>query len=292
MAGEPNTVDTSYGEIEIPGGEAQIPEGAAPQAPAPEVPWYEQHANSELEFTAAGKAVKAPLSKVKQWAQQGYDYAQRMQLFNQQKAELDQRHGEFQKDAEWGEIAKYARENPEWAQFARQQWDARENWRSQNADNPLLSEFQALKREIDPLKQEALTFRKERERIQTEAEDKALEADIKMIGEKYSKLGIDLSSFDETGMSLEDRVVDYAKRNGIKTFPDAFHAMYGPKLVAMQEEALKKQWTTEQAKLKKEGFIGRTPTPTQTAAPAKNVRNRSYSSLAEEALGDLAAGKY
>jgi hypothetical protein len=292
---EGESVSTSYGDVSIPGPEA-AGEGA-PSAPAatqaPETPWWEQHANSELEFNAAGKNIKAPLSKVKQWAQQGYDYAQRMQAFNQEKTQFDSQRSELAKDAEWADIIKYSRENPDWANHTRESFEQRQAWRTENANNPLLKDFEALKQELEPIKRETEALRAERQRIEFAEQDKVLNAEITAVGERYSKYGMDLKQIDpETGMSFEASVLKYGSENGIKTFKTAFLELYGDKVEALRDEASKKQAAEEFAKRQQQGFIGRTSTPTQAPSKAQNVGRRSWGSLQDEALNDLKAGKY
>ncbi len=289
---EEQTASTAYGDVQIPSEGSQPPEASAPEGAVPQSnePWWKQHENSEIEFTAAGKAIKAPFSKVRQWAQQGYDYGQRMQAFNAQKAEFEASRAEFGKDQEWSEVAKYARDNPEWAQHTRQSWEQRQNWRNENTDNPLVRDFEAFKQEIAPLKQEVEAFRSERTRIQQETEDKALETEMGTVRDKYSKIGMDLSQIDPaTGMSMEYSALKYGSENGIKSFKTAFLELYGDKAESLIQESAKKSAAEEFAKRQKDGFIGRTPTP-QTGQPQKpqNVRSRSWASLQEEAARDVA----
>lgn len=297
-----DSVSTQYGDIDIPQGEGQAApiEGQAPPVQSAEQqaqePWWKQHLNSEMEFQAAGKQVKAPLSKVQQWAQQGYDYAQRMQAFNQQKAEVEAKAQELAKDGEWAEVVKFARENPEWAQYTRQQFEQRQQWRQENADNPIVREFEAFKQELTPLKQEAEALKAERVRIQQEQEDRALDVEIQSVSDRYSKIGMDLDQIDpESGMSYKLSAMKYGSENGIQgknAFKIAFQALYGDRVEGLMQEAAKKQAAEEFAKRQKEGFIGRTSTPTQAPSKAQNVRNRSWGSLSDEALRDVQAGKY
>jgi hypothetical protein len=104
---------------------------------------------------------------------------------------------------------------------------------------------------------------------------------------------MDLDQIDpNTGMSYQNSVMKYGSENGIRTFKTAFLELYGDKVEAMREEAAKSQAASEWSKRQAQGFIGKTPTPTQGPTKAQNVRNRSWGSLTEEALKDVQAGKY
>lgn len=300
-----NNVSTAYGDIEIPTENGQGSTDSQPtQPPAqtsePQSPWWEQHLNSEMEFQAAGKHVKAPLSQVRQWAQQGYHYAQNLAQFNAQRAEFEAKQAEFSKDAEWGEIAKFARENPEWAEHTKSAWEQRQNWQqgAQSDPNiaPFLQKISSLEQKLSSLEPTVKEFQSERTRLQQEAEDKALDAEIQGVHDRYSKIGMDLDKIDpETGMSYKMSVLKYGSENGIQgknAFKIAFQALYGDKIEGLMQEAAKKQAADDFAKRQKEGFIGRTSTPTQAPSKAQNVRNRSWGSLSDEALRDIQSGKY
>lgn len=258
-------------------------------------PWW-QSETREVEFAAAGKKVKAPLSKTLQWAQQGYDYAQRMQAFNQERGDFELKASEFAKDAEWSEVVKFARENPEWAQHTRQSFEQRDQWQQQAQGDPNLKPFMdqiaALKQELATVKPVVTEFQAEQTRIRNESEDKALEQEVSQISERYSKYGMDLSQIDpETGLTYEQSALKYGMENGIKSFKTSFLERYGDKIEGMREEALKKQAADGVAKRAKEGFIGRSSTP-MSQAPKLDYRNMSHTQLAQEAHKAYSEGKY
>ncbi len=263
-----------------------------PEAKPPEAPWWKQRENDEIEYTASGKAIKEPLAKVLQRAQMGYNYAQNMADFNRQKSEFEQGKKTFEADADWKEISDYAKQDPDWAQHTRDMWEKRQAWRTENQNDPTLLEINRLKAELAPVKSEFEAWKQERDQAKIEKENQELDAEIKTVGEKYAKIGVDLSSMDEsTGLSMESTVVDYAYNNGIKSFKTAFLEVYGDKIEARREESLKAQWVKEQATRTKQGFIGRTPTPTQ-GKRAEISGNRSFDDGAEEAKAALKAGHY
>lgn len=217
-----------------------------------------------------------------------------MQAFNQERQTWESQKAELAKDQEWSEVVKFARDNPEWANFTRQQWEQRQNWQSQAQQNPefqpFLDEIQNLKNELATLKSPVQEFQQEQTRLRQESEDKALELAVKDVQEKYSRYGMDLSQIDpETGLSYERSVLKHGYENGIKSFKAAFLDRYGDKLEAMREEALKKQAVEETAKRAREGFIGRSPTP--QAKQQLDYRNMSYSQLASKAHEIYGSGK-
>lgn len=294
------SVSTTYGDVSIPSeSPGETPPAASQTSPdqsQPAEPWWKQHENAELELQAAGKTVKAPFSRVRQWAQQGYDYAQRMQAFNLEKSQWEAQQAELAKDSEWSDVVKFARENPEWAQHTRQSWEQREQWQQQAQTDPnmkpFMDEIQRLKSELATVKPVVTEFQAEQTRIRNEREDTALDQEVSAIKERYSKYGMDLTQIDqETGLTYESSVLKYGSENGIKSFKTAFLELYGEKIEGMREEALKKQAADDVAKRAKEGFIGRSPTP-QGTAPKLDYRKMSHAQLAQEAHKAYSEGKY
>lgn len=260
---------------------------------APVGPWWKEHESKEIEYTANGKAVKEPFSKVLQRAQMGYNYAQQMGDFNRQKAEFEAKAKTFESDSEWKSIADYAKQDPDWAAHTKELWNQRETWRSANPQDPTLLELNRLKAELNEVKTPLQAWQKEQEAARIEKENQELDAEITSTKEKYSKLGMDFASVDpSTGLSVESTVIDYAVKNGIKSFKTAFLEVYGDRLESKREEALKSQWAKEQATKAKQGFIGRTPTPTQGRKVVENPGSRSWDDIGDEAKAAYKAGHY
>jgi len=303
-----DSVSTVYGDVDLSslggtetptvasgdGAGGGVPDNAAPPPQAPEEPWWKSHENSEMEFAADGKTLKAPLSKVRQWAQQGYNYSQKMSALKDEQLEWNNKLTDIKKDAEISEITNFARQNPEWDKFVRDMYTERENFKSEEwrrqASDPYLSKIQSLEKTISELAPEVQAFRDERQKIQNEALDKKLEAEVDSVAQKYSKLGMDIKAIDNSsGMSIEETALQYGAENGIP-FRSAFFELYGDKLDSLREEAIKKQVANDFAKKQKEGFIGISPTP--NSAHRSSQRPRTWGDATEQAIADVKSGKY
>jgi hypothetical protein len=307
-----DSVSTVYGDVDISslGGSDQTqapqttsegqasPEASGGQAPAQaqeqQKNWWESYEDSEMEFVADGKNLKAPLSKVRQWAQQGYNYSQKMAALKDEQSQWTARLDDIKKDTEIAEITQFARQNPEWDQFVRNLYQERQNfsneeWRRQASD-PYLSKIQSLEKTISELAPEVKAFREERQKIVDEAADKKLDAEIDLVAKRYSKIGMDLKAIDKSsGLSLEETALQFGTDNGIP-FRSAFLELYGDKIDALREEAIKKQVANDFAKKQKEGFIGVSPTP--NSAQRSLQRPRTWGDATEQAIADLKSGKY
>lgn len=263
-------------DIPMSGGEAPEPAQDAPaaQAPAPTI--------QELEFDYNGKQIKAPYTdpRVKTWAQQGYDYSQKMAAFNQQRAEFEKQYSPYKM------IDDYARQNPEWWKSVQQAYESRDAVKAQGgADSQIPDEVRQKLQEVDQLKS-YISKLQEKEKAETiKAEDQALTDEIKSIRDKYSNL--DWAKVDESGQSLERRVLEHAVKHGIQSFKTAFHDYYHENLIKLHEERGKEQVTKELQKRTKLGIIGESPTPTKTIRTAENVKNKSWNDIEREIKDEL-----
>jgi hypothetical protein len=268
------------------------PKPEAQQAPAG--PWWKEIEGKEVEYTAdGGKNVKEPFAKVLERAKMGYHYAQRMESLKREREDFENSRKGFEADTSWKEIVDYAKQDPAWAEHTRQAFERRNQWQQENADNPLLSELNKLKSELGPLRQIADEWKQERQKLREGEEIKAVDAEIKDVAERYSKLGVDLNAIDKSsGLTMESTVIDYAVKHGIKSFKTAFLEVYGDTLESKREEALKTQWAKEQAQRQKQGFIGRTPTPQLGPKVLQNPSSKSWDDVGTEAIAAYKSGQY
>jgi hypothetical protein len=281
-------VDTALSNIESTGsaeGVAPEPTGT-PETVTPELIEY---------VTDGGKTVKETLDMIKKRASMGYHYAQRMEALKKQEASIAEQVKRAQELQRWDDYDKYSRENPEWAEHWNKAWEGRHGFSPQQAqasiqaqldpNNPLAAELQALKAQLGPLSEFARTVQEERQAAQRASEDKALDSEVKAIREKYPKIDFDLA--DENGKSLEFRVMEYAAKNGIRSFKTAFHDFYHDNLVKAQEDGAREQSVKQQVQQRKLGIVGITDTPTKGLGRAQNLKSKSYDDLTREALAEL-----
>lgn len=260
------------------------------QPQTPEAQQQQQaQAQAELEFTWNGQSIKAPFSdpRIKQWASQGYDYAQRIQQFNQERQAFENQRKEFGSlESRYKEVDEYAKANPDWWERVEGAYLADKNKLDpSNPINPVLQKFEQKLTEQEKF----INSIKEKEQQAFNAqEDAKLDSEIKSIQEKYPD--INLSSVDETGKSLELRVLDHAAKNGIKSFQTAFRDLLHDDLLKRTEEKGKLAAQKEMQAKRKAGLLGTSSTPLKGITESRNVKNKSYNDLLDEALSEIQAG--
>lgn len=250
---------------------------AAAATPAPTI--------SDFEFEYNGKQIKVPYQdpKVKTWAAQGYDYSQKMAQFNQQKAEFEKSFSPYKL------IDDFAKQNPDWWEHVEKSYQARkQSGATPNASaNPDLQALTAqikaeLENELKPIKDNFEQTKLKEQQAKIQSEDQALENEIKSIREQYKDL--DWDTKDQTGQSLEMKVVKHAIDNDIKNFRAAFRDYNHENLIKRAQESGKSLQTKELQKRTKLGIIGESSTPKKGINPAEGVKNKSYNDLLRESL--------
>ena len=262
---------------EIPMHDAAPAQSQTPQTPAPT-------AAPEYEITWNGKAIKAPIDKITQWASQGYDYAQKMGEFNKSRTEYEARQKALSEmEGRYKPIDEYVRQNPEWWNHVTQSFESRAQ--AGGAD-PVMSKVQEiLQSKLQPIEQYIQSQSNKEQAQQREAEDGRLKSDISSIREQYKDLDFDTA--DDTGKSLEYKVLEYAAQNGINSFKTAFRDFHHDTLLKLAEERGKQQVVKDTQKRTKLGLLGSTQAPTKQLTAATDVKAKSYDALYQEALQEL-----
>lgn len=256
------------------------------------IPMESAKDDTPLEYTLKvnGKEVKAPVEKVLQWAQMGYDYPQKA-------AELKRQQDEFQnslKEKEtyfselenkwkpYKEVDEFASKNPDWWSQVQEQYKQKT---AVDKDNPL---FKAVDERLKTYDDFINNQKAKEESMRIDNEDKMLTSEIESIRKTYDK--IDFDSQDENGNSLEIRVLKHAVDNDIKSFRAAFRDYYHDHLVGKAKEEGKEIVSKDIQKRTKLGILGESSKPSKGLTVATNVRNKSYNDLEIEALEELRQG--
>jgi chaperonin cofactor prefoldin len=242
---------------------------------------------AELEFSYKGKQIKAPFTdpRVKQWASQGYDYAQRTQEFATQKAEWESKINQY--ETTYAPIDKWAKENPEQWKSLLTSWQQAQagNVTEQNKQAQLPPEIQQKLAKYDEyfnkIEQQELA-----QKIQKE--DSELDAEIESVVKQYPHL--DFNAPTQDGKSLMYQVLDYADKRGIKSFADAFYAFNHKTLFNLAEQKGKEAVTSDIQKKTKLGVLGQTKVPTRVFGKTENVGSKSYDDLLNEAKSEYNLG--
>lgn len=277
--------DALLNEIES-GGNTERPmttqqEGGGEGKPATPPP-----AAAELEFDYQGKAVKVPYTdpRAKQWAQQGYDYSQRMAAFKQEREKWESERKAYDP---YKTVDQYAKENPDWWQHVMQAYQSRTSGQAQGAASP---DLQAFQKELQELKQFKATFEEKQTAERIQKEDSQLDAEIKSIREQHKDL--DWDGKDENGQTLEQRVIAHAMKLGFKgynagEFRAAFRDYNHDHFLKLAQERGKEAQQKELQKRTKLGIIGTSPTPKKGVQSAEGVKNKNYNDLLAEAKEEL-----
>jgi len=267
------------------GGNRDIPMSAG-QEGAPETPTTPNtpaQTLSDLEFEAGGKPIKVPYSdpRVKQWASQGYDYAQKMAAFKAEQQGLAAQRQKYEQDyAPYKTIDEYAKQNPEWWAQVESAFQAKDTAKESGAEVPSW-----VKEKLDQATQFIDEFKSQKAEEQRKTEDKALDEEIQSIRKQYPNL--DWDALDERGQSLEKRVLQHAIDSEIKSFRTAFRDYNHDSLLKLHEERGKEAVNKELQKRTKAGIIGESPTSKKGIQPAEGVKNKSYNDIEREIREEL-----
>lgn len=244
------------------------------------------------EFNHNGKPIKATRDELVKWAQQGYDYPQKMQLLNQTKAQMEKHFQEWEsKWTPYKQIDEWAAKNPD-------QWKALEqSWRSgqynpaatqSNQNDPYAPKFQSLEQKLAQIEQFTQTQMAKEQTENQKRLDEKLDQDVKSIREQYKDL--DWSNLDETGKTLEQKVLEHASQNGIANFKTAFRDFYHDQLIERAGAQAKLNISKGIQSQTKLGVLGTSPTSQKRGlTETKDPRKQSYEELAKEGLAELLA---
>lgn len=269
------------GAEESPAGEASP---ATTEAVAPT--WNGQ----EWEFESRGKKV-APESRetALQWMAKGHDYTRVLGEWNQKERTYQQQLQGLQSLSKFQPIDEYVQKNPDWWKFVEEQWNNRSTHQIdpalQPALAPILQELNGLKEFVSQSQQEKAA-REAQEAIQEqERQDALLSEEIEATRKAYPT--IDLNAVDESGQTLQNRIILHAHEHGISSFRAAHRDYLHDKLLDMaRSQALEGAAKGTELKAKK-GLLGTTSAPTKQVGKATNVRGKSYDALVQEALSEL-----
>lgn len=234
------------------------------EAPKAEVPQFK-----EYEFNVRGQAVKIKDNdpRFQQWLSQGHDYAQNINAFKSERQAWEQQRQHFEKQySPYREIDEFAKQNPDWWAYVDQSYKQRLSSQPEIPDTVKSyfdQQLAPIKDDIPLMKQFLQEMQTQKIEKQQQEEDAKLNQAVKSIQEKYPDL--DFSAKDESGFSLEHRVLNHAVENGFPTFRAAFFDYYHDHLEKLAEARGKESIAQEMHKRKKLGLLDENPTPTPTS---------------------------
>lgn len=231
----------------------------------------------EYEFEHSGKKIKAPVDKLLKWASQGYDAPNKIGELNKELQTWRQKESQFKElESKYGDVDNYVRQNPEWWNYVKSQYEQQQQAQQQN---PLFSELSALKNELNEVKSFKSQVEQEKIQQKIKEEDSAYLNQLEQIKKTYPT--VDLITPDPmTGKSLEYKVLEFANEKGIKDFDVAFKAFYHDELMRMREESAKEKLAQDKISKSKLGILGISSTPTKKISDS--VKGKSYNDLERE----------
>lgn len=264
--------------IEQVGPGAPEPVETAPPAPP------EQHT-----IKYRDKEETYPIQKILEFANQGRDYTQRMTEFKAREMGLQKQYPKDLTDrlSRYSEMESYIKENPAWWDFLNQQWQSRQSNGQGNPGNPQNPATEDLLSHpvIKSVVSEMETLRQERAQQKELKEDEQLAQNISQYREKYAHF--DWNSVDDKNLNLEQRILNHAIENGIKSFKAAANDYLHDEHLSRAQVAAKEQVGKEIQKTTKLGLGPPTTTPQLKGKPIQNVRNKSWEEITQEAIAEL-----
>ena len=273
------------------------PADAAPAAPAaaPEAPSWDPKA---WEFDWNGKKV-APESrdKLMTWANQGYNYSQRMAEINRRQKEIEQASERYKGYDRYAEIDQFAKQHPEWMDHVNQLWAQRSSWKPGGAaeqqqapgaggpDPAFLEALKPLQSEIEQLRQWREAQLAEQAKVDEQRHDEALSQEIESI--RGQNPNIDFDAVDQSGMTLEGRILQHAAEIGTSSFRAAFRDYLHDQLLESAKAAKLAAEAKAPAAAKAAGLLGVTPTPRKGPAAPVSVKGRSWDEVQNAVLAEL-----
>ena len=258
------------------------PEGETPPAPAAEAPATPDW-RSTFDWTVernGQKFVADSAEKAKTWLSLGVNASERGRALTQREQELNALAEKYKGFDRYGEVDTYAKQNPEWWKFVEEQWAQRDQQRQQ-LDPSLAPVLNPLLERLGSMESFVQTLQEQKRQQELESQDKALDAEIESI--RKANPNIDFASVDESGRTLEYRVLKHASENGINSFRAAFRDYLHDKLVEEAKAQSLSQQAQGQTKAVKAGVLGKTPAPTK-AAPEISHKGKSWDQLGADVL--------
>src|SRR3990167_6014846 len=265
-----------YGSEEIPNGNTQAP----PPAPPPTQV-------KEWELDIRGQKIKADEQNLLKWAQQGYDYSQNINSFKTEKDSwLKEKTDCEQRISPYRQIDEFAKQNPDWWETINQGFQKRDEPQIPDEKKsylqPIVKNYSEVKTIINDVQRE-----KEEARIKNE--DNELDKEIKSLRSHYSDLDFDVK--DQSGQSLEQRILDHGTKNGFRSFSSAFKDYYHEELIKRAESRGREAVSADVKKRQKLGLLNDSAPDSFTAKrPASGIKWSDRSLSGAEILKELNLG--
>lgn len=271
---------------------SQVGERAMSQPKADAAPAKADTSITDLAFTHDGKEIRAALSdpRIKQWLSQGYSYNQRMAEFNKQQAEFQAKAAKVSEyETKYSPVEKYIEQNPDWWKHVNEQYQQAKAGAPQgsgvNPADPVVQKLSAYEQELSQIKEFIASTQAEKAQAHAKQEDDALSQEIQSVRDTYADL--DWLTPNESGKTLELRVLEHARENGISKFGPAFKDLMHEELIKRAELRGKENVVKERQAQTKLGLLGKSQAPRSGLTEAQDIKKKSYDQLTNEAIQEL-----
>jgi hypothetical protein len=260
-----------------------VPEGDADASTAPP-PTPQAEALHKL--TRNGITKDFPLSKVLQFAQQGWDYSQKNEEFNKRQQEFETQSKEHNQALErlktYQQLEDYIKQDPQWWEHIRSAYESRAQGLEQGGVNST-----SLQKVVDEQVSKAVEpFKKFFEAQERSKQDAALDQEIQGYRDRFPDF--DWNTTDDLGRSvLVQQILEHAVGNSIGTFRAAANDFLHDQFLKRTELKSREKVSQE---LKKQTKLGLGPVTNQPVTDIKRVKNvaaSSYDDITEEAMREL-----
>lgn len=252
----------------------------APEPPPAEAPPAEEM----IKFKARGQEVEISKDKMDEYLSKGYDYNELVKEFK------DERRGHENLIDKYKNVDEYVDKNPEWWQYIQDQYQQKQQGTNEtnvaptsaDTDRPLPQEFI---NKFQQLEQNLSILLEDRNRSRVEQEDSALESEMKTVKEKFQNFNF--SEKNDSGQTLETRILEHADKKGISSFETAAKDYLYDDLINRAREEGKESINREFQKQTKLGLLNSEKAPIQDFVAPRNLKEQSYEALLKEALQEM-----
>lgn len=258
---------------------SSAPEGEVSREAPVEQPQQPSWDPKPWEFDWNGKKI-APdhPDKLKKWASQGYDYAQKMESFKQKQAEVDRIKNEYSK---YKTIDDYVKQDPKWWEHVEESYNNR-----LASEDPIVQRVNGMLQEkLAPFEQLIAQKQEQETQAKIQKEDETLQGEIKSIRERYKDLDFDTP--DAEGKSLEYKILEHGSRHGFPSFKGAFLDFYHDQLEKMWESRGREAISKDSEKRQKLGLSSTNATPKRKSTDDFDIRGKSYNQILDEIVQSL-----
>lgn len=256
-------------------------------------------AGNQWVITHEGKEIPLDEHKYKMYAQKGYNYEGKMHqlrvdrnIYSKEREEFEtQKASHETQTEELRRIDEYARQNPQWLEHVKQSWlqaqqqSGQYGQNSYQTQNPYTQQISRLETAVNQLLSERQAQQKDTEMRAVAEKDAKLESSIAEYKDSFPDF--DWEKADETGLKLDQRVMQHAIDNGIKSFKAAARDFLWDEHMSRAQINTKEKVGKEIQKQQKLGLGTPTAKSQMQVKRTESVRGKSYDDIASEALREL-----